>query len=337
MNPNDNPVPANARQRILALLEGRSCPETPWALWKHFPGTEYRPDEFVEAHIRFFNEHPFDLIKIGPRSSWQIRDYGTDDYYDGDVLGRPCYPAPVIRDHNQWAELKPLHENSEFVKQTVACAARIAQGLRGGRPILMTVFSPYSLARHLRGADGIASDLLHHPDALRRGLEVLADNTRMVIDQLRSCHLDGIFYAIQDTASPAWTGSALRRWLLDLDASLLAYTSMPLNMMHLHGDIADFDDYLNFPVSILHFDEIAARLPLEAVAAKFKGIVSGGIPWVPPQNGRVAKHELAQSAKDACKRMHSLPFLLSASCVIPHDATPEEIKATRPPSFGGLT
>lgn len=311
-----------------SLLRHEPVDRIPWALWRHYPHEEYHADAFVQASVEYHREHNFDLIKIGPRSSYQIRDYGTGDYYDGDYLGRPFYPKPVISQASDWSELKPLDLDAGWIGQTLSCAQRIADQMRGERPILMTVFSPLTQARILRGPEGFQADLQSHPDELWAGLRVLKQNTQNLIDRLFPLNLDGIFYAIQDCGSPGLVASPLYSRVLDLDRALLERGDYWLNMLHLHGPIDSMDPYLEYPVSILHWDETTSGIPYDTVTEQYSGIVSGGIPW-PQDRGAKSLAAIESASSQVMKRMAGKRFLLSATCVVPWNVNSADLVASR--------
>lgn len=317
-----------ARERFQRLLGDREVDRFPWALWRHFPHEEDHPAELARATIRFHQEHDFDLWKIGPRSSYQIRDYGIKDEFRGDHLGRPAYLNTVIRAPGDWRKLEPLDPERGWLRQIVEAVASILRARPPEKPALMTVFSPLTQAKNLCGLDHLAAHWQSHPDEVRRGLAVLAESTRRLLVALRPLPLDGIFYVIQECGDARLRPLAGEGICGPLDRALLGENAYWLNLLHLHGPVLDFHAYARYPVSILHWDERASGVWLEQGAEMFGGIVSGGLPWPARDTGDVRAVRLARER--VCQRMLGRRFMLAADCVIPWQAERVAIRAACP-------
>ncbi|MEN9678560.1 MAG: hypothetical protein RIS76_4456 [Verrucomicrobiota bacterium] len=300
----------------------------PWALWRHYPLEEYTEPGFVEATVRFHQERDFALWKIGPRSSYAIRDHGARDEFRGDLLGRPAYLNRVVLDPSDWHRLQVLYPRAGWQGQILKSAAAIAAAAPANVPVLMTMFSPMTQAKNLCGAEALADHWRHARADLQHGLAILTESTRLFVRALRALPISGLFYAIQECGDPV-LGPGYAETCADLDTSLLQENGYPLNLIHLHGAIADFDSFTRYPAAVLHWDECASGISLEAGADRFGGIVAGGIPW--PEPGAPDPVTQLQTRRETLRnRMSHRRFLLSASCVIPWQATDTEIAACRP-------
>lgn len=317
-----------ARERFQRLLEGRDVDRCPWALWRHFPHEEDHLAEFVKATVQFHCEHDFDLWKIGPRSSYQIRDYGIRDEFQGDPLGRPAYLNTVIREPGDWRKLEPLDPERGWLRQVIGAVALVLRERSSEKPALMTVFSPLTQAKNLCGLDNLAGHWQSRPGEVRRGLEVLAESTRRLLAALRHLPLDGIFYVIQEGGDSRLRQLAGERLCGALDRTLLGENAYWLNLLHLHGAVLDFDAYARYPVSILHWDERASGVSLEQGSEIFGGIVSGGLQWPAGETGDGRAIQLASEA--VCRRMQGRRFMLAADCVIPWQTSGVAIAAACP-------
>lgn len=307
---------------------GAGGPAVPWALWRHYPEEEYTEPAFTDATVRFHQGRQFAFWKIGPRSSYALRDHGTRDEFRGDGLGRPAYLNRVIQDPSEWHRLRVLDPRKGWQGQVLDSAARIAAAAPPDTPVLMTVFSPMTQAKNLCGADALADHWRHARADLIRGLEILTESTRQFVRALRSLPIHGLFYAIQECGDPV-IGPGYAEVCGALDAAILRENGDALNLLHLHGRIADFDAFTRYPTAILHWDEVAAGISLEAGSERFPGVVSGGIAW-PEPGGDDLPATLRARRDQVLARMAGRRFLLSASCVIPWQASDPEVNACRP-------
>ncbi len=71
------------RQRMEALLGDQPLDRVPVALWRHFPVDDQEPESLARAVSDFQDQFDFDLIKITPASSFQIKDWGARDAWTG--------------------------------------------------------------------------------------------------------------------------------------------------------------------------------------------------------------------------------------------------------------
>lgn len=311
-------------ERMRAALAGRTTDRMPRALWRHFPLTEYNREAFVEETVRFYAHPGLDVAKIGPRSSFGIRDYGVRDIFEDDYLGRPRYLNQVIRDHDGWARLPRLDPKAGWLGHTADCVRAICQQSPKDTPKVLTIFSPATQAKNLVGSEQLQKHWRDHPEALRVGLNTLAENTRALVQALADVKLDGLFYAIQECGLNDLKPS-YHAMCGDLDAAILTSGEFWLNMLHLHGCIEDFGRYARYPVHVLHWDELASGITLAAGRKHFPGMVSGGLDW--PSQGWCRKTDIQAAATSAVTRAGPGPLLLSAGCVIPWQTPAEQIDA----------
>ena len=312
------------RQRFEALLAGKPADRVPRALWHHFPDADFKLEAFVEATLRFHRRHDLDLLKINPRSSFPVRDYGAQDGFDGDVLGRCHYVSAVVQSPADWHKLPVLDPSAGWLGQTGECIRRIVPGVNPDTPVIATVFSPATQAKNLAGAARLLEHWREHPADLRAGLEILTESTLRFLQSLRRTRIDGLFYAIQECGL-ADLSPSYEKMCGDLDRRILTAQPYWLNVLHLHGKIVRFEDYTNYPVSVIHWDEVESGISLADGRKRFSRLVSGGVPW--PDNGWPDVAEARNAARSAVERIGAERLMLSAGCVIPYKTPPEVVDA----------
>ena len=314
----------NRRQRFEALLTGRLADRVPRVLWHHFPRADYNADAFVEATLDFHRRHDLDFVKIGPRSSYCLRDYGAQDDCEVDHLGRPRYLNQVVREPSDWRKLRPLDPTVGWLGHTAECIRRIVAGVDPHTPVLATIFSPATQARNLAGVATLTAHWRDHPSDVRAGLETLAESTLRFLSSLVKVRIDGLFYAIQECGLPDLTPSYVEM-CSTFDHAILCARPYWLNMLHLHGNIIGFDDYARYPVSLVHWDETESGISLAEGRDRCSKLVSGGVAW--PDEGWPDAASLTNAVKAAVARTGTERLVLAAGCVIPHATPPGHIHA----------
>ncbi len=77
----------NKRERLEAAISGQGVDRMPVALWRHFPGDDQDPAHLAAATVAFQRRWDFDFVKVTPASSFQIRDWGVQDVWTGNIEG----------------------------------------------------------------------------------------------------------------------------------------------------------------------------------------------------------------------------------------------------------
>jgi hypothetical protein len=83
----------NKRERLAAAIAGQSVDRVPVALWRHFPGDDQAPAALAAATVAFQRRWDFDFVKVTPASSFQIKDWGAQDAWQGNIEGTRQYAS----------------------------------------------------------------------------------------------------------------------------------------------------------------------------------------------------------------------------------------------------
>lgn len=96
----------------------------------------------------------------------------------------------------EWWRLLPLDPHAGALARELEAVRLVAHGLAGSRPLLMTIFSPLTLAYKLAG-EQVAEHLRGHPAAVHGGLEIIARTTADFARAALEAGADGLFFATQ--------------------------------------------------------------------------------------------------------------------------------------------
>ena len=167
----------------------------------------------------------------------------------------------------------------------------------------------------------LIAHLRQHPEAVLKGLEIIAGTTRRFVEACLETGIDGIFYAIQHAQAGLLTFDEYKTFGLPNDrVALEPAGTLWCNLLHLHGLniyfelIAQslFPDRL-FPIVNWHDRE---TLPSLAEAQKsFASVVCGGI----SQHSIVFADstQVQKEATDAIAQTGGRRLLLGTGCVVP--------------------
>ena len=312
-----------------ALLADQRPDRPPVALWRHFPVDDQDPDNLARATCDFQERYDFDLIKITPASSFQIKDWGAVDMWKGNPEGTREYGERIIQKPEDWLKLTALDPHKGWLAGQIHCASLISSRYSATTPVLQTVFSPLAQAKNLAGNERLIVHLRQHPDMIMKALDAIAETTIEFIKALVQTGVDGIFFAVQHAQHSLLTVDEFNQFGKAFDLQVLQ-AARPLwcNLVHIHGENILFDQVCDYPVQIFNWHDQSTLPSLKQGLALVKGAVCGGLKqWqtlVMGDPAAVRRESLA--AMDQTDRRR---FLLGTGCVTPVTAPSGNILAAR--------
>ncbi|MBP6015693.1 MAG: hypothetical protein KA586_03165 [Candidatus Promineofilum sp.] len=320
------------RERLEAASAGEPVDRLPVALWRHWPGDDQEATALAAAHLKWQADYDWDLVKVGPASSYSVVDWGLHDRWVGHIEGTRETTQRPVREPADWESLSPLDPTQGMLAEQIKALRLVGEGLRGQAPLIATVFSPLSMAKHLAGNEVVLSHLRHSPDALHRGLETMVESNLRFIDAARATGIDGIYYAVQHAAYPLLNqdeftvfGRAYDRRVLESVADLWC------NIVHLHGKSIMFDKVADYPMAFLNWHDRDTGISLAEGLARMRPAASGGVSqWTLHQEGPAAT--LAE-IQDARTQTGDRRLLLGTGCVIMTTTPLRNIRALRESVF----
>jgi uroporphyrinogen decarboxylase len=304
------------KERIQASMKGEILDHPPLALWRHFPVDDQSPGALARATLAFQRTYDFDLVKVTPASSFCLKDWGVEDEWKGHTEGTRQYTKRVIHRPQDWERLPILEPTARHLAAQLECLRLIRAELPPHTPLLQTVFSPLAQAKNLAGNETLLEHLRLYPEAVLKGLTVIAETTRRFVEACLASGIDGIFYAVQHAQASLLSLEEYRTFGLPNDEIVLeAAQGLWCNLLHLHGSAVYFSlvTALRFPIVNWHDRETPPTL---AEAQKqFDGVVCGGM----RQDTLVyaTPSEVQKEALDALQQTQGRRFLLGTGCVVP--------------------
>lgn len=304
-------------QLIEKCLQGDPLPKVPVALWRHFPVDDQSPERLFAATVAFQNQYDFDLIKVSPASSFCIKDWGSDDVWEGSTEGTRRYSYYPIQHPDDWKKINPLSPKNGYLGAQLQCLNDLVSEYRHQTPIIQTIFSPLSQAKNLIGKDHLLVHLRKYPDLLHAALKIITQTTINFVEEAVKTGIDGVFYAVQHAQHGLLTENEFQDFGIKYDLQVLeAAQSLWFNMAHIHGDQIMFDLVSSYPVQVINWHDRQTDPNLMQAKSEFKGIVCGGLrQWETMVYGTA--DQVSAEALSAIQSTMGTRFILGTGCVLP--------------------
>jgi uroporphyrinogen decarboxylase len=242
--------------RVKAAIRGQAVDRPPVALWRHFPGDDQRPEDLARATVAFQNRYDFDFVKVTPASSFCLRDWGSQDRWMGTMEGTRDYTVYPVQFAEDWRGLRALDPDVGSLGAQLRCLRLIADALAGEVPFIQTIFNPLSQAKNLVGRERLPVHLRRYPDAVRAGLEVIAETTERFVAAARETGIAGVFFAVQHAQYGLLSKEEYNTFGRPYDLQVLeAAEGLWLNVLHLHGRDVMFDLLADYPVQVINWHD----------------------------------------------------------------------------------
>jgi len=316
-------------ERLQACLaDDPALDRPPVALWRHFPVDDQSPEALAAATVDFQRRYDFDLVKVTPASSFCLKDWGAEDAWEGNPEGTRRYTRYVIEKPQDWEHLPALDPSAPHLSGQLTCLRLLRRELGPDIPLLQTVFSPLAQAKNLAGGERLIVHLRQVPEAVMKGLQIIAETTRRFVAAAIETGIDGLFYAVQHAQAGLLTLDEYKTYGLPFDKiTLEPAQGLWCNMLHLHGREIYFSlltSSLSFPIVNWHDRETPPSL---CETSEVLQAVCGGI----SQKTIVLSnsHEVQTEAQDAIQQTNGRRFILGTGCVVPVIAPHGNILAAR--------
>jgi uroporphyrinogen decarboxylase len=316
------------RKRLEATIAGEWPDRLPVALWRHWPGDDQDAAALAAAHLQWQAAYDWDVLKVGPASSYSVVDWGVADRWEGHIEGTRRTTHYPVRVPSDWEALWPLDPGRGMLATQIEALRLVGAGLRGETPFMATIFSPLSMAKHLAGNDVMLSHMRHSPDAFHRGLETLTESIIRFIEAARATGIAGVYYAVQHAAYPLLSRAEFETFGRPYDLRALAGAAdLWCNVVHLHGARVMFDLVADYPAAFLNWHDRETGISLAEGLSQLTGAASGGMSqWTMHQDG--PEGTLAEVA-DARAQTGGRRLMLGTGCVIMTTTPLRNIRALR--------
>ena len=249
-------------ERIDTVLNGKKPDRAPVSLWYHF-GSQFLPGtKYAEIALAYYKYYDFDWLKV------------MNDYF---------YPMPEnmyeIKSKEDLKLIKPFEiEKSEWNEQLTAL--KLIQAELGGNAYFCdTVFDPYQELQRSPVGEYLPILMKEEPEALLEALSIVTDNVIEYAKKSLQAGSAGIFLSVLASSDQLSREDFLR---FEKPFAMRVFEAVKdlgiMNTAHIHGHSIYTEDILDFPVSILSWeDRVSGNPSLTEMKNKFKGCMMGGI------------------------------------------------------------
>jgi uroporphyrinogen decarboxylase len=268
-----------------------------------------------------------DLVKLTPCGLYAVEDWAEGRVEFPDIDHEPPYlRQPAITKVADWHRLSPLEPESGALGRELEAIRLVVSGLNGETPLLMTIFSPLTLAFKLAG-HAVVQHLREHPADLHAGLETLADTTARFALAALAAGADGLFFATQ-LASHHWLtldeyaafGQSYDLSVLDAIAGLSTIT-----VLHLHGQDIFFDLANRYPIHAVSWHDQEGYPGLQEARRLTDRAFLTGLDRFLLNDGPPTA--IRAQVREAMAQTAGRGLILAPSCVIPTTAPDEHLAA----------
>jgi uroporphyrinogen decarboxylase len=323
-------------ERLRAAIARQPVDRIPYAFWRHFPTVDRSPAGLAQATLRFHDHYGSDFLKITPRAGYAVEAWGCVES-EAVLPGghRPC-ASHGVRHAEDWKTIRPLDPAAaEGYVEQLETIIRLGFDRRiGDAPVLVTVFSPLSIAHRLAG-DRLAADLRDHPDRVAGALEAIADTQLRLTELALAEGVAGVFYAIQAASRSLHGDEIYARFGEPHDRRVLGavHERSTLTIVHAHGDAPLFDRLATLPAHAWSWEDRRTPPTLADGHRAVVGAVVGGLDqWATLRDG--TPEAAVAEAQDAVARTEGLGLVVAPGCVLAMD-TPDANLAAVVKALGG--
>jgi uroporphyrinogen decarboxylase len=311
------------RERVYAALQGEPVDRLPVSLWRHFFKRDRSPEGLAQATLDFSRRYDLDLIKVTPSGLYAIEDWGASIRHSDDDDTPPRLKRPVVEEPEHWRRLAALSVQQGALGRELQSLGAIEAGLvqDDAPPVLMTLFSPLTLAYKLVG-EAIQDHIRDHASDLHFALATIAETTARFGMAALAAGADGVFFATQLARPSILTADEYRDFGERYDLIVLEYLSAQTDLivLHLHGEDVFFDLVHSYPVTAVSWHDRETRPTLrEAVTQTHKAIVAG-LDRDLLANG--SAEDVTTQVRDAQQQTGGRRLILAPACVVSTE-TPE--------------
>ncbi len=303
------------RQRVEAVLQGKTPDRVPVCFWHHFG--DLSPEDTVKAHVKWLEDSGEDLLKMM-----------SDEFF--------FYPLNGAKTPADFLALRPLGKNAPYVRGQIERAGQICNAVAGSVVTLYNTFSPYANLKHAMGQERAVALLKESPEAFGHVLNVILTDTLDVIEGLLTeSGTDGLMLCMQGAEETLFSEEDYLRFLRPGEQAIVeaANRLSDRNLLHLCGwdGIPDIlERWKDYPSAMVNWDVDVERVKLRDGKAYFGGrVLLGGLnnrPGSVMTDG--TKEEVQAAVKSVLKEAEGSRFILGADCSLPSDIDPVRVRWT---------
>jgi uroporphyrinogen decarboxylase len=318
-------------ERIRAALKGQAVDRVPVSMWRHFFAEETTAESLAQAMVGFQRRFDWDFMKVNPRASYHVEDWGVRVKYAGN--SPPVVVETPVKTPADWLKLKVLDVNKGVLGQQLASLEIISRELKGQVPFIMTVFTPLAIASRMTASEDVFfQHLKQHTAEVDFALEVITETFTRFSRACLERGASGLFYATTSWATTdRLTEREYRKLASPFDLKLLSgLPPAEFHALHVCRRNNLLHAVRDYPVHAFSWDPRAEGNPsLAEGKAMVKGrAVIGGM----PQDRTLVEADPAHLAAEVHGMRVALDkkgWMLGPGCTFPPETPKANLQAIR--------
>src|SRR5579859_6439417 len=273
-------------------------------------------------------------MKVNPRASYLVEDWGAKYRPSGEKYTRPVCDYSPIRGSSDWKRLRPLEADRGVLLEHLRVLQMINHSIGYDAYFVQTIFCPLGVAKYLAGNsnEAVLQSMRDDRKALHTGLRMIVETFSSFAIACMEQGASGIFYATNGWASESMlTQDLYREFGEQYDREFLdaIRSRSKFNILHNCGSHIYFDFLATYPVHALSWAATLEGNPdLREGKLRSGKAVMGGI----SEKTILKSGEPDQVREEVAKSLEltgGKHFLLAPGCSIPPETPAENLQAIR--------
>jgi uroporphyrinogen decarboxylase len=294
----------NKRERMLSLLEQeRTTDYVPAAFFLHFEPRYHSGQAAVDKHLEYFRHTGMDFVKIQYERAFPQR---PEIARPADWKRMPCY-------------------GEAFYEGQLAAVEGLVQAAKREALVLVTLYSPFMCAGQTTSNATITAHLQEDPEAVRPGLEAIAESLLIFVRACIRLGVDGFYASTQGGEAERFADPAIfERYIRPYDLAIMDEINRecPFNILHVcdyHGGYDTLAPWRDYPGDVVNASLRVGEqemIPRE-LAEFFQRPFMGGL----DRKGVLVSGTDAEVRARVSEVLREAPerFVLAADCTVPSD------------------
>ncbi|MEE8577309.1 MAG: uroporphyrinogen decarboxylase family protein [candidate division Zixibacteria bacterium] len=323
------------RERLLRIIAGERPDRFAASFWRHFFSREHDAEGTAVAMIDFQKQFDWDFIKVNPRADFHVQDYGLKLDYSTDDLVKHIKSDFPVKTIDDWQKIEPLPLTSPVLSEHLKTVSLIRKAFGKDLPILMTVFTPLSIAGRLVEERSLLLEHLREaPQKVESAVKAICETFTAFSSELRNAGADGLFYATTHWAtSDKFSWDEYKRLALPYDLKVIQATGDDaINLLHICSSNCFLYEMaaIDHRCQLLNWDATDPSNPSIADAGKriTNMVMAGGIEYGESFSKSTAK-EVADSIEDFKSTHDPARAIIAPGCAVDPSVPTENLMAIR--------
>ncbi|RMF90744.1 MAG: hypothetical protein D6736_06320 [Nitrospinota bacterium] len=289
-------------ERVKAALQGEEVDRPPFSFWYHFGLQHMEGTVHAEAEIGFYRAYDVDWLKV-------MNDYSY------------ALPPDIefIEKAEDWYRLEPLAPEQSGFGEQLKALTEINEALWGEAWFVDTVFSPWTTAARLSRGDLLFRHLQENPEAVKHGLQVIAQTLADYAVAAIERGAAGIFLSVSAATADLMSEEEYVTLVKPYDAMILEAVQHigSFNILHMHGDNLFYEALRDLPCHAVNWSSRYTLPTLVQGRELFQRCILGGVDE--RRTSRLTPADIREQIRETVRVAGSRGIMITPGCSVPTD------------------